>query len=144
VAEFLSDEWIRALSDAARAGSGTGDATAAGVLVVEPVVHDVPGRGEVRYRVTCDQTVRAVSPRSDDDSIADVRIETDYPTAAAIARGEVNAQAALADGRLRVAGDVTRLAGHAAALAKLRDLFAAVRVSTTFRDVADRAFEPRS
>jgi hypothetical protein len=143
VAEFLSDEWIRALGDAARAGTGE-TAAAEAALVVEPVVLGVPGRGEVRYRVICDETVRAVSPASADDSVVDVRIETDYPTAVAIARGEVNAQAALADGRLRVAGDVARLAGFAGALAKLGDLFAAVRASTTFVDAADRTFERRS
>ncbi len=114
------------------------------MLVVEPVVRDVPGRGEVRYRVACDETVRAVSLPSPGDAAADVRIETDYPTAAALARGEVNAQAALADGRLRVAGDVARLAGHAGALARLADLFAAVRASTVFVDAADRTAEPRS
>ena len=139
MAEFLSDEWIRALGHAARAAgdSGTGD----DVLVVEPVVREVPGRGEVRYRVMCDTTVRDVTSGS--DAPADVRLETDYPTAAALARGELNAQTALADGRLIVTGDVARLAGHASAVAKLGDLFAAVRASTTFPAPADGA-EPRS
>jgi ubiquinone biosynthesis protein UbiJ len=141
VAEFLSDEWIRALGHAARAAgdSGTDDA----VLVVEPVVRAVPGRGEVRYRVMCDTTVRDVTDASESDGPADVRLETDYPTAAALARGELNAQTALADGRLTVTGDVARLAGYAAAVAKLGDLFAAVRASTTFPAPADGA-EPRS
>ena len=53
----------------------------------------------------------------------------------------MNAQAALADGRLRVSGDVARLAAHAAALARLDDVFAAVRASTTYpgRRTAGRA-----
>jgi hypothetical protein len=142
VPEFLSDEWIRALGDAARAGAG--DVLDGEQLVVEPVVRAVPGRGEVRYRVTCDETVRAVAIASPADASPDVRIETDYATAAAVARGELNAQTALADGRLAVAGDIAQLARHATALAKLGDLFAAVRESTTFVDTADRADEPRS
>ncbi len=130
MAEFLSDEWIRALGHAARAA---GDHIAAGaVLVVEPVVRGVPGRGEVRYRVTCDATVRDVTESSASDTPADVRLETDYSTAVALARGELNAQTALADGRLTVSGDVARLARHATAAAKLGDLFGAVRASTTY------------
>jgi len=143
VAEFLSDEWIRALGAAARAAYAARDADAE-VLVVEPVVRDVPGRGEIRYRVTCDTTVRDVTGPSPHDAPADVRLETDYPTAAALARGEVNAQHALADGRLTVSGDVARLAGHASAIAKLGDLFAALRATTSFPAPSDRAAEPRS
>jgi hypothetical protein len=143
VAQFLSDEWIRALGRAARAA---GDRAATDdVLVVEPVVRVVPGRGEVRYRVTCATTVLDVSPSSAASSRpADVRIETDYPTAVALARGELNAQVALADGRLTVSGDVARLSVHAGAVARLGDLFAEVRASTTFPVPAERAADPRS
>src|SRR5438093_367842 len=94
VAEFLSDEWIAALDAAARATQV--DAGDADSLAVEPVVRGVPGRGDVRYRVTCDTGVRAVT-RSPDGESADVRIETDYATAVALARGQLNAQTALAD-----------------------------------------------
>ena len=71
-------------------------------------------------------------PLPPDAEVADVSLETDYPTAVALARGEMNAQSALADGRLRVSGDVARLAAHATALVRLGDLFAAVRPVTTF------------
>jgi hypothetical protein len=130
VAEFLSDEWIAALDAAARAalrdGADDGD-----LLAVEPVVRGVPGRGDVRYRVSCGTAVHAVTPLPNDAS-ADVRIETDYATAVALARGQLNAQTALADGLLRVSGDLARLAAHASALARLGDLFASVRATTTF------------
>ena len=79
--------------------------------------------------------VRGRAPRRADAPAADVRLETDYATAVALARGETNAQAALADGRLRVSGDVARLAAHASALARLDDLFAAVRAT---HDVSGR------
>ena len=95
MAEFLSDEWLAALDAAAHdnADDGSGDTDA---LAVEPVVRGVPGRGDVRYRVTCDTVVRSVTPSRDRDP-ADVHIETDYATAVALARGELNAQSALAD-----------------------------------------------
>jgi hypothetical protein len=130
VAEFLSDEWIAALDAAARAALRDG-ADDADLLAVEPVVCGVPGRGDVRYRVSCGTAVRAVTPLPNDAS-ADVRIETDYATAVALARGQLNAQTALADGLLRVSGDLARLAAHASALARLGDLFASVRATTTF------------
>ena len=135
VAEFLSDEWIAALDAAAHAAPDDG-ADTADLLAVEPVVRGVPGRGDVTYRVTCDTVVRAVTRQLDDasagDEPADVRIETDYATAVALARGQLNAQTALADGLLRVSGDLARLAAHAAALARLGDLFRSVRATTTF------------
>jgi hypothetical protein len=132
VAEFLSDEWIAALDAAARGAVAENAENVDGTdaLAVEPVVRDVPGRGDVRYRVTCDTTVRTVTPSP--DAKADVRIETDYATAVALARGELNAQTALADGLLRVSGDLARLGAHAAAIARLGDLFAAVRATTTY------------
>jgi hypothetical protein len=144
MAEFLSDEWVRALGQVARA-AGDRAADDEEVLVVEPVVRGVPGRGEVRYRVLCAATVCDVTPASATSSEpADVRLETEYDIAVALARGEMNAQHALADGRLTVSGDVARLSGRAGAVAKLGDLFAAVRASTTFPASADRAADPQS
>jgi hypothetical protein len=130
VAVFLSDEWIAALAEACGEPEPGGED--ARRLVVEPVVDGVPGRGEVRYRVSFDAIACSVGRPGADATPADVRIETDYSTAVALARGEMNAQAALADGRLRVSGDVVRLAAHAPALAKLDDLFATVRSTTTY------------
>jgi hypothetical protein len=129
VAEFLSDEWIAALDAAVH--NAPDDVSHGGSLAFEPVVHGVPGRGDVRYRVTCDTVIRAVT-RSPVDEPADVCIDTDYATAVALARGELNAQAALADGLLRVSGDLARLSAHASALARLGDVFASVRATTTF------------
>ena len=131
MAAFLSDEWIRELALAcagAPAGSG------ADRFVIEPVVTGVPGRGEVRYRIAFAAGACAVEPIVDpgDEGAADVRLETDYVTAVALSRGTANAQAALADGRLRVSGDVARLAAHAGALAGLDDLFGALRGSTSY------------
>jgi hypothetical protein len=136
VAEFLSDQWITALANACdgrRDPDGSSDnGGARDRLVVEPAVREVPGRGEVRYRVSFDAGGCSVAPTASDAPAPDVSLETDYPTAVALARGELNAQAALADGRLRVAGDVARLAAHAPALARFDDLFASVRATTSY------------
>jgi hypothetical protein len=130
VAEFLSDEWIAALDEAARPGAS--DDADGDAILIEPVVHGVPDRGDVRYFVTCDTVVRSVTGANDGAVSSHIRIDTDYGTAVALASGEINAQTALADGRLRVAGDLARLAAHAGALARLADLFVSVRATTTF------------
>jgi hypothetical protein len=134
VSAFLSDEWLHDLAVAC-AGAPVRASAQADRFVIEPVVTGVPARGEVRYRIafeagTC--AVEAIGADPRDADAADVRLETDYVTAVALSRGTANAQAALADGRLRVSGDVARLAAHAAALADLDDLFEAVRGSTTY------------
>lgn len=129
MAAFLSDEWISALATACE-GAPAGPSSDTNPFVLEPVVTGVPALGEVRYRIRFEAGTCAVEPASQAES--DVRLETDYVTAVALSRGTANAQAALADGRLRVSGDVARLAVHAAALATLDDLFAAVRTATTY------------
>jgi len=143
VAEFLSDEWIGALADSCGPARAEVDAGTR-PLVVEPVVLGVPGRGEVRYRISFDAVTCAVSRSSPEAAAADVRLETDYATAVVLARGEMNAQAALADGRLRVSGDVVRLAAHASALARLDDVFSAVRDTTTYPEPLERSRDGRS
>ena len=131
MAAFLSDEWIRDLARACKAAPVAATASDVGRFVIEPVVSGVPALGEVRYRIAFEAGSCAVEPASD-HAASDVRLETDYVTAVALSRGTANAQAALADGRLRVSGDVARLAQQATALAALDDLFAAVRASTSY------------
>lgn len=127
----MSDEWIAALSSAC-AGTPPDLEPGPEVLVVEPAVTGVPGRGEVGYRLSFDSHGCSVARVAAGAAAPDVRLETDYVTAVGLARGEMNAQVALADGRLRVSGDVARLAAHASALARLDDPFEAVRATTSY------------
>jgi hypothetical protein len=50
----------------------------------------------------------------------------------ALARGEANAQHALASGRLRVRGALDALTSRSDALREVDDVFASVRTETTF------------
>jgi putative sterol carrier protein len=128
VPEFLSREWIEALDAAARAAARSGDAAAVSIEI-EQVVRDAPG-GELRYHLRLeDGRVRvragpAVSPH--------LRLIADYDTAARIQRGELNAQEALATGRLKVQGRFAGLLGADEALRSLEDVFASVRAATTY------------
>ena len=127
MAEYLSDAWIADLDEVLRA---CGDLTSLAPLVIEQVVHDVPGRGTVRYR--CEIGTGGARVVTDGDGRPDLRLTTDYATAVAIARGRENAQSVLAAGRLRLGGDVEALARHAAALGALADATAKLRDTTTY------------
>jgi putative sterol carrier protein len=130
VAEFLSAAWIEALDAAARAA--TLPEEAAGVTVtVEQVVQDAPG-GECRYHLRIEDGHARVVPGPTAEP--DLRLFADYDVAARIQRGELNAQQALAFGKLKVQGQFARLVRVDDALRALEDVFAPVRAATTYRD----------
>ena len=123
MAEFLTPEWVSALADAAAGATLPDDVR----LVVQQVVVGDDGV-EVAYTVRIEAgSVRVTDGRADD---ADVSFTQDRATAAAIARGDLSAQAAFLDGRLRVGGDLAAALGGARALAGLDDLFALPRTAT--------------
>lgn len=62
----------------------------------------------------------------------DVVLETDLDAARELALGTINAQHALAAGRLRVSGTIEALVEHGDALRALDDIFRGVRAQTTF------------
>jgi len=128
VPEFLSEIWLRDLDRSVQAAAGV---SAPAAIVIEQVVHDVPGRGEVRYQLRVDAGgARVIAGES--TVRADVRLTTDYGTAVAIARGEENAQIALAHGRLRLGGNIDTLVRSASALGALDDATAGLRGETTY------------
>jgi hypothetical protein len=132
VPEYLSDAWVDALDDALQASASV---AAVAPLVIEQVVREVPGHGEVRYRVWIDARgghADLPAARDEHDTPPDIRLSTDYATAAAIARGDENAQTALARGRLQLGGTLDVLSRHADALAALDDATAALRATTTY------------
>ncbi len=100
---YLSPGWFERLREL----GATAPTGRAGRVVLRHEVHDGPD-GHVTYDVVIDTAAAAIDPVA--DGPADLVFVTDYPTAAAIASGTISTNAALADGRLRVRGDVTILA----------------------------------
>jgi hypothetical protein len=101
-------------------GSPTGRDSAGGAAGSEAADYDVViagGRAMIRHPV--------LGP-------ADLTFTSDYPTAAAIAAGTLSTRAALAEGRLRVAGDVGILSRRASDVAGLDPVPAALRADTEF------------
>jgi hypothetical protein len=125
---FLSPEWVEAVNRAL-AGPEAEEATSGPSMTVRHLVTGAPD-GEVEYRLS-------VSPAGGQATLgpagrADVTFSSDYATAAAISRGDLTAQRALADGHLRLSGDITALSRLAAALATLEPALAPVRAETTY------------
>ncbi|HEX4865088.1 MAG TPA: SCP2 sterol-binding domain-containing protein [Acidimicrobiales bacterium] len=100
-------------------------------LVLEQVVTGSP-EGNVRYFVVVENgNARLVEPGFA-RQVADLTITTDWDTATAMARGELATQAALMQGKLRVRGNLTKLAGRAGELAGLDPIPEAIRKVTTY------------
>jgi hypothetical protein len=140
VPEYLSEMWLRELDRAVRDAVRV---SALAPIVIEQVVSGVPGRGEVRYRLqvgddgaTVTEIDSPVGETADAGRSFDVRLTTDYPTAVAIARGQENAQIALARGRLRLGGNVDALVQRSDVLAALDDATAELRATTTYPAVS--------
>ena len=125
--EFLSDEWLAALDDAARRRVVPSEDPLAGVRVtIEQVVRDGP-----RWRLCVDDGSLWVETDPTGGE-ADVRLTSDRTTAAAIASGRRAALDAFTAGDLVIGGDVRALLDHREALEALGDLFAEVRSATSF------------
>ena len=120
VPRFLSDAWVDAV-DTALAGA---------VLPAEldlTVAHVV---GDVTYVVRVRDGRGSAALGTADG--ADLVLREDYATAAALARGDLTAQQAVAEGRLKLAGAVDILVEKGPALAALTDALAGVRAQTTY------------
>ncbi|MGH8999683.1 MAG: SCP2 sterol-binding domain-containing protein [Acidimicrobiia bacterium] len=122
---FLSDEWVEALDAAAQTLPVPSEVD----LTVQQVVHR-PGSEDARYHLVFAQGVLRVRPGQAPAPV--VTVTQTYEVARALARAEVNAQQALAEGRLRISGGVEALARYGKALGAIGDVFAPVRAVTEY------------
>ena len=124
MAKFLSEEWGDQVREALN-GNDTAKAAAKGVqLTMQQVVNNAPGEGEIRYWTKIDDGTfeggRGENPE------ADVTITSEYETAAAMNRGELNAQAAFMQGKIKVHGNMGKLLQHQGTLQALSQAVAQV------------------
>jgi len=128
MARFLSPEWFEEVKRATPPGEGQADG--ADPLVLQQVVTGTP-EGEVRYVVI---VARSRVPRIEAAGGAepDLTITVDWPTACAVAQGAVSTQQALMEGRLRVRGNLSLLAGRLTELNGIDPVPAEVRRTTTY------------
>ena len=117
---FLTDEWLDELGAAADAAV----LPAMPRLALQQVVPDGPD-GEVAYALVVEDGRLHVHRGRVDRP--DLVFTQDRATAEAIHRGELSAQAAFMQGRLRLGGDLRSVIDRAADLASIDDVFARVR-----------------
>lgn len=125
---FLSHEWVSALDRAAAGWAAPPELS----LTIEQVVTGRPGApGPADAYHLCFAAGR-LEVRPGRAARADLTVTTAYDVAVGLSRGDGNAQQALAEGRLRVSGDVALLSRHARTFAALDDLFSDVRSGTAY------------
>ena len=122
MAGFLTDAWLDDLEAAARGARGAPRPRRS--CCSRSCRTDRTGR-EVAYAlVVGDGRVRVERGRVADP---DLTFTQDRATAEAIHRGELSAQAAFMQGRLRLGGDLRAVIDRAGELAAIDDVFASVR-----------------
>ena len=124
MARYLSDEWLRALDEAASENEALRQATRGTQLVVQERITDAP-EGDTAYYVEVDDGTVTFHPGEHADP--DVTFRQPYDIAVAIGRNETSAQAAFMIGKLTVTGDVGKLIEHHDAFTGIDDATDAVR-----------------
>jgi hypothetical protein len=129
VVQYLSDEWLDE-AGAALAGSEALRAPAGQApVVLQYEVTAAPG-GKCTYSLSVTEAGAVLQRGPHADAAASFGL--DYATAAEIARGELSAQAAFMQGRLKLGGDVTVLVRQHAVLDGLDDALADLRDRTEY------------
>ena len=127
--QYLSDEWMTAAAADLAASESLREATSDAELTIQYEVAGAPG-GKAAYGISFDHGTVALEPGPHKD--AQVRFELDYSSASAIASGELSAQAAFMQGKLKLGGDVSVLVRQHALLDGLGDALGDLRERTEF------------
>ena len=128
MAQYLSDEWMTEANDALAKDGALATATAEMDLTIQYEVTGSP-LGKRAYAVRLDHGSAGIEPGGHD---APVSFSLDYATAAAIAQGELSAQAAFMQGKLKLGGDVGVLIRQHAAFDGMADALGDLRATTEF------------
>ncbi len=126
---YLSLDWINALSVEVAASEQMHEVARHHSIGVTQVVVDGP-EGEVTYhlRVAEGEATFGAGPADPED----VRMEQDWKTAVAVATGELNAQDAFINGRIKLFGDQQKLLDSQPVFGALDAVFSSVRERTTY------------
>jgi putative sterol carrier protein len=123
--KYLSDEWM----EQAAAGLESADVPDDAQMVIQ---YEISGGGNGKVRYVLDVRDGKATIISGKQADAPVTFTLDYDTAVAVAKGELSAQVAFMQGRMKLAGDVRVLIDGAAALASVNDTLGDLRASTEY------------
>ncbi|CAN5486216.1 hypothetical protein BH10ACT3_BH10ACT3_21510 [soil metagenome] len=127
--QYLSDEWLTEADAALAADTALAAAIADLDLTIQYEVTGAPS-GKAAYGVRLDHGKAGIEPGPHKD--APVSFALDYETAAAIAKGELSAQAAFMQGKLKLGGDTGVLIRQHAAIDGLSDALGTLRATTEY------------
>ena len=113
MAKFLSSEWAQEVTNTLNDHAGFKSAMGNADLGVAFNVSGGP-EGDVPYFLKSSGGTTNVALGSLDN--ADVTINTNYETATAISKGDLNVQTAFMTGKLKVAGNLAKLMMHQSAI----------------------------
>jgi putative sterol carrier protein len=103
--KFLTDEWAQAVTEALNSNDAFKQAAAGKTVKLQNVVAEA--NGEKRYYLDLEGGAAKVSMGELPD--AEATLSSDYDTAAAMSRNELNATAAYMSGKLKIQGDLMKL-----------------------------------
>lgn len=124
MAKFLSEEWGDEIRGALQSSDAVKNAIQGVDLTIQQVVTDVPDQGEVKYWTQFQNG--EINGEIGEVDNPDVTISQNYETAAAMNKGELNAQAAFMQGKLKVTGNMGKLLQHQGALQAIGPVMAEV------------------
>lgn len=129
VIRYLSDEWIEAANDAVSTSAELKKAAVGQDVTIAYEVTGTPS-GKVRYAMTFKDGDASVTAGKHAD--AATAFTLDYDTARQIAQGELSAQAAFMQGRMKLDGDVTVLIGQYRLIDETEDALRELRGKTDY------------
>ncbi len=104
--KYLSEDWAASVTEALNSSEDFQKAAAGKSAKLQQVVTEAPG-GEVRYYFDLDDGKAQVALGALED--AEATITQNYDTAAAIDKGELNAQNAFMQGQVKISGNMMKL-----------------------------------
>jgi SCP-2 sterol transfer family len=129
VVRYLSLDWIDALSRAVDDDQQLRELATTHEIGLTQVVGDGP-EGDVTYHLQVGDGEARFGPGAADPE--HVRMEQSWSTAVAVANGDLNAQEAFVDGRIRLYGDQQRLLEAQPVFGALDHVLASLRGRTEY------------
>lgn len=126
---YLSLDWIDAVAEEAARSEPVAEAAASCSIGVTQVVTDTPD-GTVIYSLQA--TDGTLSFGAGEAFPEDVRFEQTWETAVGVATGELNAQEAFIQGRIRLTGDQQKLMDSQPVFGAMSAVFDSVRERTEY------------
>ncbi len=105
--KFLSEEYFKEANDALQSNEAVLKAASGKNVAVQVVTGQVPGAGEVKTYLKITDGMPVVGLGEVDN--ADATISQDYPTAVALDKGELNAQNAFMQGKIKIKGNLMKM-----------------------------------